>query len=184
MGLDFVEFAMCVEDGFGLHIPDSVWSQLRTPGKLIDHLVSSLPQSSEGESLSQRAFDRLRQAVRQHSPQPVPDLHPDTSLVDLWAPKDRDRVWSAIGAELGARRWPRLAWTGSMRVFDYGRMRNTADVVRHLVERTPVELKAPGEGWTRDQIAEVVRELIRDELGIQPESYAESSHWVEDMGVD
>ena len=45
MGLDIVEFAMSVEDAFGVRIEDEVWSEIRTPGQLIDCVSDRLPRA-------------------------------------------------------------------------------------------------------------------------------------------
>ena len=83
---------------------------------------------------------------------------------------------------MGAAHWPRL---GRKPIFDHApaphldTFRQAADF---LVTRCPVAVQEDGPGWTRPQIADVVRRLIRDELEI--EQYTEASEWGRDLGLD
>jgi hypothetical protein len=183
MGLDVVEFVMSVEDSLGIAIPDAEAGALNTPGRLIDWCTNRLPSAAVGGCLSQRAFYLLRRAVRRHAPPTAPLLRPDTSLLEVWPKSDRARAWAAVHDELGLRSWPRLARLNWL-PFTTPRLHLARAVVRYMVARDPLSLKAVGEGWTRNQVAEVVHGLIREELGISRETYTESSHWVEDMGAD
>ena len=85
------------------------------------------------------------------------------------------------GGYEGAHRHPR----GVKPIFDNAlapHLDTVGEAADFLVTRCPVAVQEDGPGWTRPQIADVIRRLIRDELAI--EQYTEASEWGRDLGLD
>jgi len=58
------------------------------------------------------------------------------------------------------------------------------DMVRHASTVSANACMRPNEGWTRDQVAEVVRHLTLVEVGIYEREYREDARFVEDFKID
>lgn len=56
-------------------------------------------------------------------------------------------------------------------------------VAQYLAVHAPAALLTPTPAWTRDQVRQVVRATIADELGISPD-FDDSAQFVRDLGVD
>lgn len=60
---------------------------------------------------------------------------------------------------------------------------SVGDIVEHLVSNSPHTFKKQsGSGWTREQVALVVREIVIDETGIT--DFTEDSHFINDLHLD
>ena len=184
MGLDLVEFVMAVEDAFGLAIPDVDAERLTTPGRLIEYLVARLPPGAPeaGACLSQRAFYMLRRATCARLGADRRVVRADTPLAAFFAGAAGERAWQDVQIELGAAHWPRL---GRRPLLDRAlapHLHTFGAAAEFLATRCPVAVQEDGPGWTRAQVADVVRRLIREELEI--EEYTEASEWGRDLGLD
>lgn len=183
MGLDIVELIIAVEDAFGLAIPNADAERLATPGRLIDYLASRLPAagSDGGGCLSQRAFHKLRRATSDRLRVHRRAVRADTRLAALFAGEEGQRAWQDVQIEVGAAHWPRL---GGKRLFDRAlapHLDTFGEAASFLAARCPVAVQEDGPGWTREQIADVVRRLLHAEFAI--ETYSETSGWG-DLGLD
>jgi hypothetical protein len=184
MGLDVVEFVMAVEDAFGLAVPDAEAERLTTPGRLIDYLAGRLPPggAEAGACLSQRAFYKLRRATCVGLSVDRQAVLPGTHLAAFFAGEEGERAWQDAQIELGAAHWPRL---GRRPLFDRAlapHLDTFGEAADFLATRCPVAVQEDGPGWTRVQVADAVRRLMRDELAI--EEYTEASEWGRDLGLD
>jgi len=180
MGLDLLQFALEVEEAFGLRLPDEEWASLTTPGKLIDALVQKLPVATSDCDLAGRALERLRDALRPWVSLSPSAIRPDTLLSELLPAVDPGGVWQEVGKALGVPRWPTV---GKASGWVRGRKVTCIDeAVDFLVANASRVLKEPGEGWTRRQIADVIRRKIRDNFGVT--EYREDSRFHEDMNLD
>jgi hypothetical protein len=183
MGLDVVEFIMAVEDAFGLAIPDAEAERLTTPGRVIDYLAARLPAGGPetGACLSQRAFHKLRRATCARTGVDRQAVRADTPLGAVFAGAEGQRAWQDVQIEVGAAHWPRL---GPKPLFDRApapHLDTFGEAAAFLGTRCPVAVQEDGPGWTRLQIANVVRRLIREEFAI--EEYTEASEWGRDLGL-
>ena len=61
------------------------------------------------------------------------------------------------------------------------RFRTIGELVQHLL-LYPHSFKRANRGWTRAQVAETVRAIIVDEIGIK--NFTEDSHFINDMRID
>ena len=59
---------------------------------------------------------------------------------------------------------------------------SAGDLANYLSLRSPQAFKRKGTGWTREQVASVVREIIIDQVGIK--DFTDDSHFVHDMHLD
>lgn len=56
------------------------------------------------------------------------------------------------------------------------------DLAKHLIIYSPHSFKGERKGWSREQVASVVREIIIDEIGTK--DFTEDSHFIDDMHLD
>ena len=181
MGLDLVEFVMAVEDTFDLAIPNEAAAQLRTPGDVIDYVHSQLPAASSGGCLSQRAFYKVRRATSEKLAVSRSSIRPTAPLAPLFGVPESP-AWVALRGEIGSPHWPRIGrrWSGNpLRP----NLQTFGELAAFLVERAPATVKEGDPKWSRAQVADVVRRLIRSELGVT-KPYTETSSFVEDLGID
>lgn len=100
-----------------------------------------------------------------------------TTCAALWAPFLSPLAWVAVG--LGAMgiilaMGERLTNTNRTRLPDGVR-------VRDLFPSIP---KIPEEPWTHDVVAEMVRRIVIEQLGLKPGAYHEHADFVRDLGMD
>jgi len=167
MGLDIVEYVIAVEDAFGLAIPNRDAARLETPGQLVDYLCTRLTAASDGPSLVQTAFYRLRAALVAELGVSRAAVRPDATLAQLTSRPERD-VWRGVAARLGVEpkaltHAPVAGWLAEMRLTP---TRTLGAVAEQLAMLRPAALKPPAAGWTRQQVEEVVLRLLEYETGI------------------
>jgi len=174
MGLDIVEFIMEVEESFGVSIPDNAAQELTTPGRVIDYLHAQLPQAASGPCISQRAFYMLRRAIAETADVPRSLIHSNTVVGTILPNEDGRRLWNSLHTrfDLPKRHWPRIGQYWS-------RSRQIREGVMAMVTYRAKSLF--GDAWTRRQIADVVNNLVRTNLGVH--EFTEDSRFGEDMGV-
>lgn len=185
MGLDAVEYISAIEESFNVEIPDAEAARMVTPRDVVDYLTIQVPVVRDGPCLSQRAFYRLRAALREQSPRdPLSLITPDTELDAIVPQRERGQAWQRVRDQLGAAKFPgpptpadwfrRLAWW---------RPRRVRAVIRYVVAYAPRAVVGE-HGWTRPQIAAVVTALCEEEFGVDMRRFTLDSEFVRDMGVD
>jgi hypothetical protein len=60
--------------------------------------------------------------------------------------------------------------------------KSVGDIVKYLISNSPHTFKKQSSGWTREQVAFVVREIIIDVTGIT--DFTEDSHFIRDLHLD
>jgi hypothetical protein len=177
MGLDSVEFIFAIEDAFGIAIPNPDAEQMLTPRHVVDYLVARLPASEAPVCSEQRAFYRIRRAVVRTYGLPRTSIRPETPWDEILPTEYPARAWQQLQKVVGVADWPkyRVLWTRSVATTTVGA------TARSLASTGPAALKAHGEGWSRDEIEEIVRHLMEEELGIKTFSWDDRFH--KDLGV-
>ena len=182
MGLDLVELTMRIEDTFSIQIPDSVASELITPGKVTDYILTQVEESQAPlPCLSQKAFHLLRRGFIQRLALPRQQFRLGTPLNDIVPEKGRGDVWKEIGFAIGAQKWPAMSrprWLG----FIPPEVRSVRELVEYLVTNEPLLVKGAEVEWTRAQVWEVLRRVIEDETAVT--DFSEGSRFVDDMHLD
>lgn len=90
-------------------------------------------------------------------------------------------VWVAIAITIGLGFLLSFV-SRPLRTSFRGRFRTVGGLVRHLLLYTPHNFKRSKREWTRAQVAETVRAIIVDEIGIK--NFTENSHFINDMHID
>jgi acyl carrier protein len=186
MGLDIVEMMMAIEQGFGVEIPDDAAARMRTPRDVVTWLEGILPVGSGGVCLSQRAFYRLRERCGHHLRLPSRALRPATRLDDVLDADARRGAWQAIGADLGAEKWPAPAsstWLGR-HPDDARRPATAGEAARYLATGYPRTLLSEGEGWSRREIERAVIAIVERDSGVDMREHTLESSFVDDLGMD
>jgi hypothetical protein len=117
LGLEIVELVMAVEESFDIEVPDAEAQEIVTPRQLVDYLAARLSLDSTPACLSQRAFYRLRRAIRQLGPSDPPSVRPSTELARVFPRPGRKVRWQALSAALSIplpklRRPAVVSWVG------------------------------------------------------------------------
>ena len=108
MGLDGVEMVMATEERFGITISDAEAELIRTPGMLIDLVVSKVHLNSERFCRSQRAFYLLRRALHTTFGIERSAIRPRSQIRMLNTGQAPELFWPKLRASVGARSWPPL----------------------------------------------------------------------------
>jgi hypothetical protein len=61
-------------------------------------------------------------------------------------------------------------------------MTNIGQLSRWIVANAPDVVKAPPGQWSREQVSEIIREIVIDMLGCEKE-YREDAQFVKDLGM-
>jgi len=120
MGLDSVELVMEFEEAFGVELTDEEAIKLRTPGMVIDLVLTKLAVVPQIECGSQRAFYLLRRALIEHAGAAREAIRPDSELQSLIHPGRVSHVWPALGRAIQAKVWPSLVRPGPLVAALYG----------------------------------------------------------------
>jgi hypothetical protein len=172
MGLDGVELVMRFEEAFEISIPDAAVEKLTTPGSVIDYVYTQVPTSNDATCLTQKAFYFLRRHFIQHLQIKRTYFRPERSMDLLLPIENRKAVWSELESKIGTAL--------PMRKGYFNRSYND---VRELAKYIAFNKTSLINGkWTRREIAQVVRDIIIDEIGIV--EFTEESHFIQDMGID
>ena len=185
MGLDIVELVMAVEAGFGVDIPNDVASRMVTPRHVVAFLEGVLPAGENSSCLTQRAFYRLRTRCEQHLKVRGHALAPATPLTEVVGAEGRRGAWEAVGADLGAERWPpprSTGWWG--RTFEVNRPATLGEAARYASVWYPRAVKGTETGWTRAEIERALIALIEAETDVDMSQHTLDSEFVRDLQLD
>jgi acyl carrier protein len=101
MGLELVEIVMDVEEIFGISLPDTRLSEMRTVGELCDCIIDILGREKEGAALSDSVFLRLCEAIQSVKGTEQGQISADTRLSELFPFWGRKRAWKRLEKSLG-----------------------------------------------------------------------------------
>jgi len=182
MGLDLVELVIRIEETFSIQIPDRVASELTTPRKVTDFILTQVDESQAPLScLSQKAFYMLRRGFIHHLSLPRQQFRVDTTLRGIVPEESRDDTWKEIGSALGAKKWPAMSRPKWLR-FMSPEVQSVRELAEYLVANEPLLVKGAEAAWSRGQVWEVLRRVIEDETAVT--NFFEDSRFVEDMHLD
>ena len=108
MGLDSVEILMEIEDVFDIQLEDAEAEKMRTPGDLIESVLSKVSRADVTVCLTQRAFNLLRKALLRALPLKRRQIAPAVPLGDLVAKNARDHLIARLATELNTGPLPEL----------------------------------------------------------------------------
>ena len=185
MGLDIVELFMAVEAGFAVDIPNDIAGTLVTPRHVVAFLEEALPAGTASSCLTQRAFYRLRERCEHHLRVRGHALGPATALSEVVDAEGRRGAWEAIGADLGAERWPAPrsgGWWG--RTFEFDRPATLGEAARYTAAWYPRAVKGAEGGWTRAEIERAVMALVEVETCVDMTRHTLDSEFVRDLELD
>lgn len=182
MGLDLVELVIRIEETFSIQIPDRVASELTTPKKVTDFILTQVEESQAPlPCLSQKAFHLLRRGFTERLAFPRQQFHIDTALKEIVPEERRDVVWEVIGLAVGAKKWPAMTrpkWLSFMSP----EVQSVRELAEYLVANEPLLVKGAESAWSRAQVWDVLRRVIEDETAAR--DFSEDSRFVEDMHLD
>ncbi len=160
-GLSVVELVMAIEETFGLAIPDSDAERIVTVGDIKRYLRSRVRRDCSTDCASQRAFYRLRSVVCDELCVSPKVVQPRRRWLDVLPARGRRVAWKRIVRR--ARLPHRARWSLPVLRWNLPSFRNTVGwSARLLAASEPLPVKAPSEGWTRDEISRTVDRLVMD----------------------
>ncbi|MFK7776745.1 MAG: phosphopantetheine-binding protein [Gimesia sp.] len=101
MGLDGVVLLMEIEEEFGITIPDSAMSELRTVGDLVDFCLDRIHASKTILCPSQSCFLSLQRLVRDVQNDPDLKIRSCDNIEDCLCESDRKLFWRRLPELLG-----------------------------------------------------------------------------------
>jgi hypothetical protein len=172
MGLEGVELILRFEEAFEISIPDSAVERFVTPKDVIDFIYTQVPATDETSCLTQRAFYFLRRHFIQHLQIKRRYFRPTQSLDLLLPLENRKAVWKELESKIGTALPMRKGFFNRSYYDAGGLAKYVAFNKTRIINGR----------WTRKEIAQVVLEIIIDEIGI--EDFTENSHFIKDMGIN
>ncbi len=178
MGLDSVELVMSVETAFGIAISDGDVEGMITPAMLIAHVQQAVGASAERRPcITQRAFHLVRADLMGILGAPRSAVRLKTSVSSLFPRANRKENWEAFRSQSFLHDLPDLRF-GRGWLFTPTKV---SDLVTMAVFQQS-EVLVSDKSWSRDEVREVVRQIIRDQLGIK--KFSDDDEFVRDLGVD
>lgn len=179
MGLESVEIVMAWEESFGITLSEAEAAKMFTTRNTIDFIYAtlraaepSLPEDSG--CLALRAYYRLKRSCIHHGIDSS-GVRPDAKLADLVPWVNRKERIAAILNYAGFAHPPRIPF--GLR-FTFGRLRDY--VLDGVISHHRV-LRRPGTTWSREQVREVARAILRVQLVVT--RFSDDARFVQDLGV-
>ena len=177
MGLDGVEFVMALEESFQICIPDEAAAAIRTPRDVVNYLLERLGQGDEGACLEQRAFYRIRSSIMRIFSTPRAAIRPGTRWDAVLPSRGRRHNWRLLALATRAGAWPRLPWWGALPAA----VATVGGTSQYLAAHAPASFRQEREGFTRQEVEDVVRRLIHEVLAIK--QFGWDQEFAKDLGV-
>ena len=178
MGLDSVELIIAVEEAFGIAIPDAVAAEMITPARLISHVQDAIGSSVDRKAcISLRAFHHVRASLMRSTGVSRPKVALDTRINALFVGARRSELWDLFRQDSALAALPELRF-GRGWIFS---PTSVKDLVSVAVAEKAKELSET-RSWTHDEVRQVVRQIIKTQLGIS--KFSDSDEFVRDLGVD
>jgi hypothetical protein len=93
---------------FGIALAYDELELIKTPGELIDLIMTKIESVQSTDCLSQDAFHLIRRAAMTSFHLPRQAIAPDAKLDDIIPSKLRRTRWKELGTNMGAAKWPDL----------------------------------------------------------------------------
>lgn len=177
MGLDAVELVIAVEEEFGIAIPDAVAAGMITPAILISHVQEAVGSTGDRKAcISLRAFHCVRASLMRSIGVDRSEVALDTRINTLFAGPRRSELWDSFRQDSSLSVLPELSF-GRGWIFSPTSVR---DLVSAEVSQRASSLRE-SRSWTHEEVRQVVRQIIRDQLGIA--KFRDSDEFVRDLGL-
>jgi hypothetical protein len=195
MGLELFDFLCGLRVLFGITIQTSEMAALRSPSNVIDLVWARIPQGTDEGCLSRRAFYRVRRTVYLVTAAERKKISPDTCFADVATCRMLgEALRVSFANEFKLTKMPAILRTRTRTFLGQAKdlilnlflgepfgVSTVRELVMYLVAEAPFSLKEKSDGWSRQEVAEVIRARVLRELCV---SYAsESNLFAEDLGV-
>jgi hypothetical protein len=193
VGLEGVEMVMAVEKEFGVDIPDADAGAMRVVRDLSSWVEARVGARPLGPCRTRRAFYRLRRALVDELGVPRAAVRPraplDSILPERLPAERRRRLEARVGTSLLRR----VGWwddtlhelMGERRTPRYRSDRagqTVGDTARDLAADAGDLRPPPGQPWSREGVALMVRHLIHYEFAEY--GFSDDASFVKDLGFD
>jgi acyl carrier protein len=177
MGLDAVELVIAVEEAFGIAISDAEASAMLTPAHLISHVQRAVASTQDRKAcITLRAFHRIRASLMRSVGASRSEVALHVRIGALFPASRRSQLWDSFRQQSSLAALPALRF-GRGWIFS---PRTVRDLVSVAVAQKANELREE-RSWTDEEVRQVVREIIRDQLGI--DKFRDSDEFVRDLGL-
>lgn len=178
VGLAGVELVLAVEDAFGISIPDSVVGEMTTPAVLIGFVQQAVSAGLERKAcISQRAFHRVRASLMKATGVARTEVTLETPIKKLFAGPQRTQQWDDFKRYAGLPALPKLGFGSGWLVGPT----SVEDLVTAAVAAMVHDLNEQ-RSWTREEVRQVVRDLISQHLGVG--KFSDTDEFVRDLGLN
>ena len=178
MGLDCVELVIAVEQAFGIAIPDAVAAEMITPAILISYVQETVGSTGDRKAcISLSAFHRIRASLMRSLGVSRSEVTLDTRISILFPTPRRSELWDSFRHDTSLAGLPDLRF-GRGWIFSPTTVK---DLVSVALAQKANELRED-RSWTHEEVRQVVRQIIRDQLGIN--KFRDTDEFVRDLGVD
>jgi hypothetical protein len=179
MGLESVEIILAWEESFGITLSEAEATKLGTTRDAVDCIYAKLraaePSLPEDTGcLALRAYYRLKRSCLHHGIDSS-RVRPEVKLADLVPRVNRRERIAAILNYAGFAEPARIPF--GLR-FTFGHLRDY--VVDGVISHHRV-LRRPGTTWSREQVREVARTILRVQLVLK--RFSDDARFVQDLGV-
>ena len=177
MGLDAVELVIATEDALGIAIPDAEAAAMITPAHLISHVQRAVGSTQDRRAcISLRAFHGVRASLMRSAGVSRSEVALHTRIGTLFPGSRRSHLWDSFRQDSSLVALPDLRF-GRGWIFSPTTVR---DLVSVAVAQKANELREE-RSWTDEEVRQIVREIIRDQLGI--DKFRDSDEFVRDLGL-
>jgi len=177
MGLDAIELVLAFEEEFAISISDAEAEKLITPCHVIDFTCEKLGIfGGFAPCISMKVFHQIRSGIRTSTGHCRSEIKPRTLLTDLFQNPKRRTQWKQFckTSPYSPRLFP-IGLTLFKRV-------TVRDLVATITGRRSRATRAGLKRWTRPQIRDSVRSIIREQLGIT--NFSDNAEFIRDLGCD
>lgn len=180
MGLESVELVMAWEDAFGVTFSEGDAARMFTTRQVVGLIYTKVRASDpllpeDTGCLALRAYYRLKRSCVHHGVDAAL-VRPDAKLAGLLPRVNRRERISAILSYAGFAPLPRIPFGLQ---FTFGRLR---DYVLDCVISHHGVLRRPDTTWSREQVREVARAVMRAQLAVT--RFSDDARFIQDLGVD
>ncbi len=177
MGLDAVSLVIAVEKAFGIAISDADAAAMVTPAHLISHVQRAVDSKQDPRAcISLRAFHSIRASLMRTIGVSRAQVALRTRISTLFPRSRRAHLWDLFRQGSSLPSLPDLRFGRGWIFFPV----TVGDLVSVAVAQKANELREE-RSWTEEEVRQIVREIIRDQLGI--EKFCDSDEFVRDLGL-
>jgi hypothetical protein len=167
--LEIAEFIFNLGQPFEIDMAGWEIEGIQSPSDAIDFVWAKMPHGVDDGCLSRRAFYKVRMLACEALGLEKRSIGLRTFFADIASSsRDNNRLHRVLAERLHAPYLPKLArgklFSGSTILT--GRLRRVNELIEYVVAERPFVIKPKNSGWSRREVAEVVKARVTREVGV------------------